>query len=81
MSETAFQVHYQYVLSQYWMNDAKTNYMAKAFGTGFSKHAYAEKVELEKQLRDLQKMYPDYYANWLKEHELRELKSRTNVVD
>lgn len=80
MNETAFQVHYQYLLSQYWMNDAKVNHASKYPGTTNARQIQTERIELEKQLRDLQNMYPEYYANWLKEHEMRERKTRTNVV-
>jgi hypothetical protein len=79
MNETAFQVHYQYLLSQYGMNDAYVSWVAKG-GNMPKSSLYPTKAELEKQMLELQKLYPDYYTNWLKEHELRELKSRTNVV-
>ena len=79
MGEIAFQVHYQSVLSQLWINEAYISWVAK--GGNIPKSAlYATQVELETQLRNLEKLYPDYYANWKKEHELRELKSRTNVI-
>jgi hypothetical protein len=80
MSEIAFQVHYQYLLSQYWMSDAKVSYGVKNPGTMPMRQLQAEKVELDTQLKELQAMYPEYYANWLKEHEMRERKTRTNVV-
>lgn len=79
MNETSFQVHYQYLLSQYWINDAKINFASREGGVN-KKYLYPENVELQKQMRDLQNMYPEYYANWLKEHEMRERKTRTNVV-
>jgi hypothetical protein len=80
MQELAFQVHYQYLLSQYWMNDAYISYVAKTNNQPASA-LYPTKIELEKQMRDLQNMYPEYYANWLKEHEMRERKTRTNVIE
>jgi hypothetical protein len=61
------------------MNDAKISYAFKESEVG-KKYLYPENVELQKQMRDLQNMYPEYYSNWLKEHEMRERKSRTNVV-
>ncbi len=76
MNETAFQIHYQYLLSQYWMNDAYTSWVVK--GGNMSKSSlYPTKVELEKQMRDLQIMYPEYYANWLEEHESRERNNKS----
>lgn len=81
MNEVSFQVHYQYLLSQLWMNEAKTNWAVKTNNVSKMKTlSYPENEELRKQMRELQKMYPEYYANWLKEHEMRERKTRTNVV-
>lgn len=81
MNELSFQVHYQYLLSQLWMNEAKTNWAVKTNNVSKMKTlSYPENEELRKQMRDLQNMYPEYYANWLKEHEMRERKTRTNVV-
>ncbi len=79
MSEIAFQVHYQYLLSQLWMNEAYISWIAKG-GTLVKQGLYPQSIELQTQMRNLEKLYPDYYANWKKEHELRELKSRTNVI-
>lgn len=79
MNETAFQVHYQYLLSKHGIEDALIN--AAAHGTiKLPTGTYHKRAELEKQMRELQNMYPEYYANWLKEHEMRERKTRTNVV-
>lgn len=81
MNEVSFQVHYQYLLSQLWINEAKTSWAIKT--NNMSKTTtlgQAENEELRKQMRNLQNMYPEYYANWLKEHEMRERKTRTNVV-
>jgi hypothetical protein len=63
------------------MNEAKTNWAVKTNNVSKMKTlSYPENEELRKQMRDLQNMYPEYYANWLKEHEMRERKTRTNVV-
>lgn len=79
MNEVSFQVHYQYLLSKHGIEDALIN--AAAHGTiKLPTGTYHKRAELEKQMRELQNMYPEYYANWLKEHEMRERKTRTNVV-
>lgn len=81
MNETAFQVHDQYLLSQLWINEAKTSWAIKT--NNMSKTTtlgQAENEELRKQMRELQAMYPEYYANWLEEHESRERNTRTNII-
>lgn len=79
MQELAFQVHYQYLLSKHGIEDALISAASHNVTISLSA-AYHRRAELYRQMIELQNMYPEYYSNWLKEHEMRERKSRTNVV-
>ncbi len=84
MTETAFQVHYQYLLSLNNINTAIVNHQCDVEGSSANAFTGQNGVvdqEIARQITELIRLYPDYCDNYWKEVKLRELKSRTNVVD
>jgi hypothetical protein len=83
MNETAFQVHYQYLISLNNINTAIVNHQCDVEGSSanaFTGKDGAISNEIGRQISELIRLYPDYCDNYWKEVKLREAKSKTNVI-
>ena len=79
MGETAFQVHYQYLLSEIWKISTMVSYLIenkKSVG-----HFARMNLHLDEQRRQLESLYPDFYKNFKDTLDYREsLKKKHYVV-